>query len=145
MKSMIILKNAARVVTLLIPVLFVSPMLNADPTDDIYGSWEMMNINQSGANYQIVMTVEPDTVRMTSRCSHNGNQVEAIVSSAAIITGDQLQITATDSDEKEHSPGYLSCRASIKPMHLNYAFEEGDLVLSDPKQTKPMVLKRLTE
>jgi len=103
----------------------------------------MMSVEQMGVRYEIVMTIEKARVRMVSRCSHEGNQVEAVVSSAANITADQLQITGTDSAEKEYSPGYLMCRASIKPMHVSYAIEDGKLVLTDPQRPKPLVLTRV--
>ena len=97
----------------------------------------------AAVSYEIIMTIDGQRVRMTSRCSEGDKTVEVEVSSAAEITADKLRITDTDSAQKEYSPGYLRCSAAIRPANLGYELSGGKLVLTDPDKPKPLVLSRI--
>ena len=42
---------------LLFALAALAPLLPAGKPDDVYGSWQMMNVERGGVHYEIVMTI----------------------------------------------------------------------------------------
>ena len=47
-----------------------------------------------------------------------------------LLTESQIEVLEARSVEKEHSPGFLKCRATIKPMTVEYEVRGDTLVMS---------------
>ena len=58
------------------------------------------------------------------------------------ITENTIAITEAKHVEKEYSPGFLNCRASIVPMSVNYRLDDGKLILSAPGTDESQALQR---
>ncbi len=103
-----------------------------DENREVYGSWVMMDVEQAGMHIYSTLTIRPDRVEALTRCSFGDKQIEANATTPAQITENKITITEGNQVEKEYSPGFLNCRASIVAMSVNYRLEDGKLILSDP-------------
>ena len=113
-----------------------------DENREVYGSWVMMDLEQAGMHIYATLTIRPDRVDALTRCSIGDKQIEANATTPAQITENRITITEGNQMEKEYSPGFLNCRASIVAMSVNYRLADGKLILSDPDTDKSHELQR---
>ena len=113
-----------------------------DEDHEVYGSWVMIDLENAGMHIYSTLTIQPDRVDVLTRCSFGDKQVEANATTPAQITEDEITVTEARHVEKEYSPGFLNCRASIVAMSVNYRLDDGKLILSDPDTDKSHELHR---
>ena len=109
---------------------------------DIYGSWEVMNLEQIGMRIQMKLIIKENQVISSNTCSFKGYSVLAQTSSPAVITANEIQVLEASSVMKEYSPGFLQCRASIDVGNMQYQLRDGKLVLSMPGKEETYELSR---
>ncbi len=109
---------------------------------EVYGSWVMMDLENAGMHIYSTLTIRPDRVDVLTRCYFGDKQVEANETTPAQITENEITITEAKQVEKEYSPGFLNCRASIAAMSVNYQLDDGKLILSDPGTDQSHELQR---
>ncbi len=131
---------------LALAILLGSGMLaSAVPPDanrEVYGSWVMMDRESAGMHIYTTLTIRPDRVDVSSRCSYGDKRVEASTSAPAQITEREITVTEAKSAENEYSPGFLTCRAAITPMSVNYRLSNGKLILFVPGKDESHELLR---
>ena len=109
---------------------------------EVFGSWVLMDLENAGMHIYTTFTIHSNRIDISSRCSYGDKQVEANATAVAEITEDEILVTEGSSVEKEYSPGFLKCRASIKPMRVNYRLNDGKLILTAPGQDQSHELRR---
>ena len=87
---------------------------------EIYGSWEMMNLEQSGMRIQMNLIIKESQVIASNTCTFKEYSVLAQTSSPAVITANEIQVLESSSVMKEYSPGFLQCRSSIDAANMQY-------------------------
>ena len=117
---------------------------NTPAKSEVYGSWEAMNINQGGFIIRAILIIKDSQVTFSNTCSFKEFSVLAEVSSPAVITGDETKILESKNIMKEHSPGFLQCRASVTAEALQYQVRNGKLVLTDPNKQETAELPRIS-
>ena len=145
-KSMKHRKPSAKKWFLALAILLGSGMLATavalDENREVYGSWVMMDLENAGMHIYSTLTIRPDRIDVLTRCSIGDKQVEANATTAAQITENEITITESKQVEKEYSPGFLNCRASIVAMSVNYRLGDGKLILFDPGTDQSHTLQR---
>ncbi len=135
-KSMKHRKPSAKKWFLALAILLGSGMLATavapDENSEVYGSWIMMDRDHAGMHIHSTLTIRPDRVDVSTRCSFGDKQVEANATTPAQITENEITVTEAKHVEKEYSPGFLNCRASISVMSVNYRLDDGKLILFKP-------------
>ena len=135
-KSMKHWKPRAKKWSLALAILLGSGMLATAVTPnenrEVYGSWVMMDLENAGMYIYSTLTIRPDRIDVLTRCSIGDKQVEANATTQAQITENKITITEAKHVEKEYSPGFLNCRASISAMSVNYRLDDGKLILFAP-------------
>lgn len=109
---------------------------------EIYGSWEMMNLEQSGMRIQMNLIIKESQVIASNTCTFKEYSVLAQTSSPAVITANEIQVLESSSVMKEYSPGFLQCRSSIDARNMQYQLRDGKLVLSMPGKEETHELSR---
>lgn len=109
---------------------------------EIYGSWEMMNLEQSGMGIQMNLIIKESQVIASTTCAFEEYSVLAQTSSPAVITANEIQVLESSSVMKEYSPGFLQCRSSIDARNMQYQLRDGKLVLSMPGKEETHELSR---
>lgn len=109
---------------------------------EIYGSWEMMNLEQSGMGIQMNLIIKESQVIASNTCTFKEYSVLAQTSSPAVITANEIQVLESSSVMKEYSPGFLQCRSSIDARNMQYQLRDGKLVLSMPGKEETHELSR---
>ncbi len=131
---------------LALAILLGSGMLAAavapDENREVYGSWVMIDLDHAGMHIYSTLTIRPDRVDVLTRCSFGDKRVEASATTPAQITENEITITEAKHVEKEYSPGFLNCRASIAKMSVNYRLDDGKLILFDPGTDQSHELQR---
>ena len=139
-------KPGAKKWFLALAILLGSGMLaTAVPTDEsreVYGPWVLFDHENAGMHIHSTLAIRPDRIDVLTRCSFGDKQVEVNATTPAQITENTITITEAKHVEKEYSPGFLNCKASIVAMSVNYRLEDGKLVLSDPDTGKSHELHR---
>ncbi len=135
-KSMKHWKPRAKKWFLALAILLGSGMLATAVTPnenrEVYGSWVMMDLENAGMYIYSTLTIRPDRIDVLTRCSIGDKQVEANATTPAQVTENEITVTEAKNVEKEYSPGFLNCRASISAMSVNYRMNDGKLVLFAP-------------
>lgn len=103
-----------------------------DVNREVYGSWVMMDLETAGMHIHSTLTIRPDRVDVLTRCSFGDKHVDASATTPAQITENEITVTEARNVEKEYSPGFLTCRASISAMAVNYRLDDGKLILFKP-------------
>jgi tetratricopeptide (TPR) repeat protein len=118
---------------------------------EIYGSWEIMNLEQSGMRMQANLIIKESQVISSTTCAFEAQvyqflqkdySVLAQTSSPAVITANEIQVLESNSVMKEYSPGLLQCRSSIDAGNMQYQLRNGKLVLSMPGKEETHELSR---
>ncbi len=135
-KSMKHRKPSAKKWFLALAILLGSGMLATavapEENHEVYGSWVMMDLETAGMHIHSTLTIRPDRVDVLTRCSAGNKRVEASATTPAQITENEIKVTEAKYVEKEYSPGFLTCRASISAMAVNYRLDDGKLILFKP-------------
>ena len=113
-----------------------------DENHEVYGSWVMIDLENAGMHIYSTLTIRPDRVDVSTRCSFGDKQVEANATTPAQITENEITVIEAKNVEKEYSPGFLNCRASIAKMSVNYRLDDGKLILFDPGTDQSHELQR---
>lgn len=101
---------------------------NVEP--DLYGSWELMKLETGGMSIQLTLIINAGEVIASNTCAFKEYSVLAEVSSPAVITSEEIRVLASNNVEKEHSPGFLRCNASLEKGNMQYQLEDGKLILT---------------
>ena len=101
---------------------------NASP--DLYGSWELMKLETGGMSIQFTLIIKEGEIIASNTCAFKEYSVLAEVSSPAVITSEEIQVLASNNVEKEHSPGFLRCNASVQKGNMQYQLEDDKLILT---------------
>ena len=101
---------------------------NVEP--DLYGSWELMKLETGGMSIQLTLIINEGEVIASNTCAFKEYSVLAEVSSPAVITSEEIRVLASNNVEKEHSPGFLRCNASLEKGNMQYQLEDGKLILT---------------
>ena len=105
----------------------------ADETDvgsGLYGSWELMKLEMGGMSIQFTLIINEGEIIASNTCAFKEYSVLAELSSPAVITSEEIQVLASNNVEKEHSPGFLRCNASLEKGNMQYQLEDDKLILT---------------
>jgi hypothetical protein len=111
---------------------------------ELYGYWELMTLERGGMTIQATLLIKENTVVSSNTCSFQEYSVLAEASSPAVITADEIRILESSNVMKEHSPGFLQCRASINEGKMQYQLRDGKLVLTSPEKDETIELSKLS-
>jgi hypothetical protein len=102
----------------------------ADVDSDLYGAWELMKLEMGGMSIQFTLIINEGEIIASNTCAFKEYSVLAEVSSPAVITSEEIQVLASNNVEKEHSPGFLRCNASLEKGNMQYQLEDDKLILT---------------
>ena len=110
---------------------------------DLYGSWELMKFESGGMSIQLTLIINEGEIIASNTCAFQEYSVLAEVSSPALITSEEIRVLASNNVEKEHSPGFLQCNASLEKGNLQYQLEDGKLLLTMAGNDETVALTRI--
>jgi hypothetical protein len=110
---------------------------------DLYGSWELTKFESGGMSIQLTLIITEGEIIASNTCAFQEYSVLAEVSSPAVITPDEIRVLASNNVEKEHSPGFLQCNASLEKGNLQYQLEDGKLLLTMAGNDETVALTRI--
>ena len=110
---------------------------------DLYGSWELMKFESGGMSIQLTLIINEGEIIASNTCAFQEYSVLAEVSSPAVITSEEIRVLASNNVEKEHSPGFLQCNASLEKGNLQYQLENDRLILTMAGMDKTVELTRI--
>jgi hypothetical protein len=110
---------------------------------NLYGSWELMKLERDGMSIQLTLVIKEGEVIASNTCAFEEYSVLAEVSSPAVITSEEIQVLASNKVEKEHSPGFLQCNASVQKGNMHYRLEDDKLVLTMAGKDETVELSRI--
>ena len=102
-------------------------------------------------SYLVVMTLFAfsggnalaDENTASNTCAFEEYSVLAEVSSPAVITSEEIRVLSSNKVEKEHSPGFLQCNASVQKGNMHYQLEDDKLVLTMAGNDETVELSRI--
>ena len=109
---------------------------------ELYGSWDMLEIEAHGMTAQLTLTIEEGRVTAGSKCFFGEYNVFVQTTSPAEITADEIRVLEGSRAMKEYSPGFLECTASVYEGNMQYHLRDGKLVLYSVKEEETYVLTR---
>ena len=131
------------VVATVIAVVGGSPLADKPPVNpELYGSWNLLDLEQAGMKVKLRLIIEEDKVIAHSTCFFGEYSVKAQTSSAAQITANEIRILESHVAKEEYSPGFLECTATIKAANAQYQLRDGKLFLTVPEQQETVELTR---
>ncbi len=110
---------------------------------DLYGSWELMKLETGGMSIQLTLIINEGEVIASNTCAFKEYSVLAEVSSPAVITPEEIRVLASNNVEKEHSPGFLRCNASLQKGNMQYQLEDDTLILTMAGKDETVELSRI--
>ena len=110
---------------------------------DLYGSWELMKLERGGMSIQLTLIIREGEVIASNTCAFEEYSVLAEVSSPAVITSEEIRVLSSNKVEKEHSPGFLQCNASVQKGNMHYQLEDDKLVLTMAGNDETVELSRI--
>ena len=110
---------------------------------DLYGSWELMKLERGGMSIQLTLIIKEGEVIASNTCAFEEYSVLAEVSSPAVITSEEIRVLSSNKVEKEHSPGFLQCNASVQKGNMHYQLEDDKLVLTMAGNDETVELSRI--
>ena len=110
---------------------------------DLYGSWELMKLERGGMSIQFTLIIKEGEVIASNTCAFEEYSVLAEVSSPAVITSEEIRVLSSNKVEKEHSPGFLQCNASVQKGNMHYQLEDDKLVLTMAGNDETVELSRI--
>ena len=110
---------------------------------DLYGSWELMKFESGGMSIQLTLIINEGEVIASNTCAFKEYSVLAEVSSPAVITSEEIRVLSSNKVEKEHSPGFLQCNASVQKGNMHYQLEDDKLVLTMAGNDETVELSRI--
>ena len=118
----------------------------AEETDagpNLYGSWELMKLEAGGMSIQFTLIIKEGEIIASNTCAFKEYSVLAEVSSPAVITSEEIRVLASNNVEKEHSPGFLRCNASVQKGNMQYQLEDDKLILTMAGKDETVELSRI--
>ena len=125
---------------------FVDGKALADETavnPNLYGPWELMVLESAGMTIRLTLIIKTGEVIASNTCSFQEYSVQAEVSSSAVITPDQIHILESNKVQKEYSPGFLGCKASVNKGDIHYQLEGDKLILTMAGRDETVELSRI--
>ena len=119
-----------------------NPNPNPNPNPEIYGSWDFFEAKGMGMTGQVRLMIDDNKVTTSNTCFFDGKQVYVETSSPALISSDEIHVLETNSNQKEYSPGFLKCKASIDKNVLQYHLSQETLNLQLSGNGDVMALSR---
>ena len=110
---------------------------------DLYGSWELMKLERGRMSIQLTLLIKEGEVIASNTCAFEEYSVLAEVSSPAVITSEEIRVLSSNKVEKEHSPGFLQCNASVQKGNMHYQLEDDKLVLTMAGNDETVELSRI--
>jgi hypothetical protein len=110
---------------------------------DLYGSWELMKLETGGMSIQLTLIINEGEVIASNTCAFKEYSVLAEVSSPAVITSEEIRVLASNNVEKEHSPDFLRCNASLQKGNMQYQLEDDKLILTMAGNDETVELSRI--
>ena len=118
----------------------------AEETDvrpNLYGSWELMKLEAGGMSIQFTLIIKEGEIIASNTCAFKEYSVLAEASSPAEITSEEIRVLASNNVEKEHSPGFLRCNASVQKGNMQYQLEDDRLILTMAEIDETVELSRI--
>jgi len=115
---------------------------NTAPSD-LYGSWELMKLESGGMSIRLTLIIKEGEVIASNTCAFEEYSVLAEVSSPAVITSEEIRVLSSNKVEREHSPGFLQCNASVQKGNMHYQLEDDKLVLTMAGNDETVELSRI--
>ncbi len=109
---------------------------------EVYGTWDMLELNTYGMTVQLTLAIEENQVIATSSCFFQDYSVSAQAVSPAEITAHEIRVLESNEAVNEYSSGFLVCRASLDVGDLQYQLRDGKLVITDPEKEETFELSR---
>ncbi len=109
----------------------------------LYGSWELMVLESGGMTIRLTLVINAGKVIASNTCSFQEYSVLAEVASSAVITPDEIQILETNKVQKEYSPGFLRCNATVNKGDMHYQLEGDKLILTMAGKDDTVELSRI--
>ena len=110
---------------------------------DLYGTWELMKLETGGMSIQLTLIINEGEVIASNTCAFKDYSVLAEVSSPAVITSEEIRVLASNNVQKEHSPGFLRCNASLQKGNMQYQLEDDKLILTMAGKDETVELSRI--
>lgn len=109
---------------------------------DLYGTWDLFEVQGSGMAARVRLTVADGVVSNASSCSFGDRRVHVRASSPAVITDEEILILQDSMAEKEYEPGFLNCKVSLDKGVIRYQLVDDHLVLRLEGQDERIELTR---
>ena len=79
---------------------------------------------------RITLYFQHDKLINSNSCSYKSYSINVQTVSPAIITGKKIKILNSSRNMKEHSPGFLKCKATLDKGTIHYQLRNGTLLLT---------------
>ena len=106
----------------------------------LFGSWDLFEVSDIGMKAQIKLLIDKDQVQTSTTCLYQDKKVQVQIASQANISNDEIHILEDNSVQKEYSPGFLKCKASIEKTILKYEILNKTLLITMPDKNFKMQL-----
>ena len=111
----------------------------------LFGSWDLFEVSDIGMKAQIKLLIDKDQVQTSTTCLYQDKKVHVQVASQANISNNEIHILEDNIAQKEYSPGFLKCKASIEKTILKYELLDKTLLITMPDNNFKMQLVRSSE
>jgi len=125
-----------------VPILAGDSMAVGGARPDLYGTWDLFEVQGSGMAARVRLTIEDGIVTNSTSCSVGEKSVHVKASSTAVITHDEILILEDSRAQKDYEPGVLNCKVSLDKGAIRYEMIEGHLVLRMAGQDEVIELSR---
>lgn len=115
-----------------------------ESSSEVFGSWVALDGEDAGMTMVSIFAIHPDHIEIRSTCSYGEFTVVAQAQAPIRISESEIEVLEARNVEKEHSPGFLKCRAAIRPMTVGYEVRGDTLVMSMAGTDKTHELPRVT-
>ncbi len=111
----------------------------------LFGSWDLFEVSDIGMKAQIKLLIDEDQVQTSTTCLYQNKKVHVQVASQANISNNEIHILENNIAQKEYSPGFLKCKASIEKTILKYELLNKALLVTMPDKNFKIQLVRSSE
>jgi len=108
----------------------------------LYGSWDMIEVSDMGMKAQTRLLIDEHQIKVSNTCFYEDKEVFVLVESQGKIYPDEIHILEDSNVQKEYSPDFLLCKASIEKTILKYELINETLSITMPGSDFKMQLVR---
>ena len=108
----------------------------------IYGKWDFFELHEMEMSARITLDFQHDKLVSSNSCSYKDYSINVQAVSPAIITGKKIKILSSSHNMKEHSPGFLKCKASLDKGTVHYQLRNDTLLLTRQGESERAELSR---